>query len=56
MDAVTDVFQNMQIAGVIQARLKASAPWGLKREGHAGDGDGRHFAAPAVGRLPISGG
>jgi AraC-like DNA-binding protein len=29
MDPITDVFQSIQIAGVIQARLEASAPWGL---------------------------
>jgi hypothetical protein len=45
MDAVTDVFQSMQIAGVIQARLEATAPWGLKREVNAKDGDGRHAGA-----------
>jgi AraC-like DNA-binding protein len=44
MDAVTDVFQSMQIAGVIQARLEATAPWGLKREGIANGGNGRHSA------------
>jgi AraC-like DNA-binding protein len=45
MDPVTDVFQSMQIAGVIQARLEATAPWGLKREGNAQGGSVRHFAA-----------
>jgi AraC-like DNA-binding protein len=45
MDPVTDVFQSMQIAGVIQARLQATAPWGLKREGNAKNGDGTHSAA-----------
>ena len=30
MDAVTDVFQSMQILSVIQARLEVTAPWGLK--------------------------
>lgn len=42
MDAVADVFQSMHIASVIQARLEASAPWGLKREGNVKAGDGRH--------------
>jgi AraC-like DNA-binding protein len=45
MDPVTDVFQSVQIAGVIQARLEATAPWGLKREVNAKNGDGRHSAA-----------
>jgi AraC-like DNA-binding protein len=44
MEAVTDIFQNVQIAGVIQARLEATAPWGLKREVNAKNGDGRHSA------------
>jgi hypothetical protein len=44
MDAVADVFQNMHIASVIQARLEASAPWGLKHEGNAEEGNGRHYA------------
>lgn len=45
MDAVADVFQSMPIVGVIQARLEASAPWGLKRDGNAKEGEGRHSAA-----------
>jgi AraC-like DNA-binding protein len=45
MDAVTDVFQSMHIASVIQARLEASAPWGLKRDRNAKEGEGRHSAA-----------
>jgi hypothetical protein len=45
MDAVADVFQSMHIASVIQARLEASAPWGLKRNGNAKEGEGRHSAA-----------
>jgi len=44
MDAVADVFQSMNIASVIQARLEASAPWGLKHEGNAEEGNGRHSA------------
>jgi Cupin len=48
MDAVADIFQSMQIAGVIQARLEATSPWGLKREVNAKNGDGRHSA----GRSP----
>ena len=43
MDAVADVFQSMHIVSVIQARLEASAPWGLKHEGNAEEGNGRHY-------------
>lgn len=35
MDALTDVFQSMQIVSVVQARLEATAPWGLKRAADA---------------------
>jgi hypothetical protein len=45
MDAVTDIFQNVQIADVIQARLEATAPWALKRELNAKNGDGGHSTA-----------
>ena len=44
MDTVADVFQSMHIASVIQARLEASAPWGLKHEGNAKEESGRHSA------------
>jgi AraC-like DNA-binding protein len=44
MDAVADVFQSMHIESVIQARLEASAPWGLKHEGIAQKENGRHYA------------
>jgi len=44
MDAVTDVFQSMRIASVIRARLEAGAPWGLRHEGNAKEGNGRHSA------------
>jgi len=40
MDAVADVFQSMRIVSVIQARLEASAPWGLKHESNAEEGTG----------------
>ena len=43
MDAVADVFQSMHIVSVIQARLEASAPWGLKHDGNAEQGSGRHY-------------
>jgi AraC-like DNA-binding protein len=44
MDAVADVFHSMHIASVIQARLEASAPWGLKHDANAKDEDERHSA------------
>jgi hypothetical protein len=45
LDTITDLFQTMQIVGVVQARLEATAPWGLKREADAENGDGNHSAA-----------
>ena len=45
MDAIADVFQSMHIVSVIQARLEASAPWGLKHEGNAEEGNERHYPA-----------
>lgn len=35
LDPITDVFQTMQVAGVVHARLEVTAPWGLMREGQA---------------------
>lgn len=32
MDPITDLFKTMQVAGVIHARLEATAPWGLKTD------------------------
>ncbi len=31
MDPITDLFQTMRVAGVVHARLEATAPWGLNR-------------------------
>jgi AraC-like DNA-binding protein len=45
LDTITDFFQTMQIVGVVQARLEATAPWGLKQGEDAEDGD--HSAATA---------
>jgi AraC-like DNA-binding protein len=42
MDAVTDVFQSLKIVSVVQARLEATAPWGLKRDAASEDGHGEH--------------
>ncbi|MCU1254090.1 MAG: transcriptional regulator, AraC family [Candidatus Angelobacter sp.] len=38
MDPITDLFQTMQIAGVVHARLEATAPWGLKRDAVVSEG------------------
>jgi Zinc-binding dehydrogenase len=32
LDPITDLFQTLQIVGVVHARLEATAPWGLKRD------------------------
>jgi AraC-like DNA-binding protein len=32
VDPITDVFKTMHVASVVQARLEATAPWGLMRE------------------------
>ena len=32
MDPITDLFQTMRVAGVVHARLEATAPWGLRRD------------------------
>ena len=32
MDQITDLFQTMRVAGVVHARLEATAPWGLSRD------------------------
>src|ERR1700693_3693970 len=36
MDPITDVFNTMRVAGVVHARLEATAPWGLTREAEVG--------------------
>jgi AraC-like DNA-binding protein len=47
LDAITDLVQTMQIVGVVHARLEATAPWGLRQESNAEEGDGKHSAANA---------
>jgi len=32
MDPITDLLQTMRVAGVVHARLEATAPWGLRRD------------------------
>jgi AraC-like DNA-binding protein len=38
LDPITDLFQTMQIVGVVHGRLEATAPWGLKREAEVAEG------------------
>src|SRR6266478_1915414 len=45
MDPFTDVFKTMHVASVVHARLEATAPWGLTREGHSEEEEARHWAA-----------
>ena len=44
MDPITDLFNTMHVASVVQARLEATAPWGLIRE--AEEEAGAHSVAP----------
>jgi len=46
MDPISDIFKTMRITGVVHARLEATAPWGLLREGEAGN-DGSHRSTVA---------
>jgi hypothetical protein len=32
LEPITDLFNTMHVASVVQARLEATAPWGLIRE------------------------
>ncbi|MGH9533465.1 MAG: AraC family transcriptional regulator [Terriglobales bacterium] len=41
MDSITDIFQSLRIVSVVQARLEATAPWGLKRAADATASDGK---------------
>jgi len=50
VDPITDLFQTMQIVGVVHARLEATAPWGLKREAEVTEeiSKDEHSAEPAI--------
>jgi AraC-like DNA-binding protein len=37
MDPITDVFKTMHVTSVVQARLEATAPWGLMHEAEGGN-------------------
>ncbi len=46
MEPITDVFKTMHVASVVHARLEATAPWGLTREGEGGEQQTPHSALP----------
>jgi AraC-like DNA-binding protein len=50
LDPITDLFQTMQIVGVVHSRLEATAPWGLKRDAEFPDGisEDKHSAESAI--------
>jgi AraC-like DNA-binding protein len=50
LDPITDLFQTMQIEGVVHSRLEATAPWGLKREAEVAEGISKdeHSAESAI--------
>jgi len=47
LDPITDLFQTMRVAGVVQARLEATAPWGLKRDANVAEEAAKDPAQPA---------
>jgi AraC-like DNA-binding protein len=49
MDPISDLFNTMHITSVVHARLEATAPWGLMREGEPGNGAAH---SPAAGNSP----
>lgn len=42
MDPITDLYQTLQVVGVVHARLEATAPWGLKRDARVAEETGVH--------------
>jgi AraC-like DNA-binding protein len=48
LDPITDLFLTMQIAGVVHARLEATAPWGLTTEANTHEGAAKDFAQPTI--------
>ena len=50
MDPITDLFETMQIVGVVHARLEATAPWGLKSDPEVAEGNSKdkHGAQAAI--------
>src|ERR1019366_1424910 len=47
LDPITDLFQTMRVAGVVHARLEATAPWGLKGEASVAEEPGKDWAQSA---------
>jgi AraC-like DNA-binding protein len=45
MDPISDVFKTMHVTSVVQARLEATAPWGLMHESDGGSDAVAHSAA-----------
>ena len=45
MDPLTDLFHSMHVASVVQARLEATAPWGLIREAEDAEEEAPHSSA-----------
>src|ERR1700728_567416 len=55
LDPITDVFNLMHVAGVVHARLEATAPWGLIREAERAHGSQlAHFGMVARGNCWLS--
>jgi hypothetical protein len=50
MDPISDIFKTMRITGVVHARLEATAPWGLLREGESWNGAA--LRSPVGGHAP----
>src|ERR1700688_4291434 len=50
MDPISDVFKSMHVTSVVHARLEATAPWGLLREGEPGNDAALH--SPAAQNSP----
>lgn len=47
LDPITDLFQTMGVAGVVHARMEATAPWGLKREANVAEEPAKESAQSA---------
>jgi AraC-like DNA-binding protein len=54
VDPITDVFKTMHVASVVQARLEATAPWGLRHEGEAAKEAVPHAAASEYWKSQIA--
>src|SRR6266568_9066899 len=54
LDPLTDLFNTMHVASVVQARLEATAPWGLIREAEDAEEAAPHSSAPEEFAIPVS--